>query len=841
MREPHGSAVRPTTLDSAFVRVTVGAVTRLVAGAVILLACASPLCAGQAQYTQRGSAERQAQYSNETYLTPTNVNVATFGNLYSYNVDGYVVAQPLYVPDVLIPSVGTVNVVYVATAHDSVYAFNADVPGAPLWQKSFLSSGVTSVPISAQGCQVVTSYSEVGVTGTPVIDPATNTLYVVAKTQEGTAAPYNYVFRLHALDIATGTEKFGAPVVITASVMNGQDQVTLNSLSDLQRPALLEVNGSIIVGFGSNGCDRAAHGWLLAYNATTLQQEAIFNTSPADPWGSSLWMSGVGPAADSAGNIYVVTANGTFDINTGGADWGDTVLKLTFNGSSFDVADYFTPFNQGTMAGSDLDLGSGAAVLLPDPSPGPYPHLTVAAGKTGTVYLLNRDNLGHYETGAGGADAIVEELPGAVGGIWGAPVYWNNAVYFAGRSDYVKAFPLLNGQLTTPPVESNFAYTLTGIPSLSANGNTNGVLWLVVNGSGGTNLLAAFNASTLQTNLGEIYNTSQNSSRDSLGTVPHFATPLVSNGKVYVGTTTQLKVYGLLPQLKVASGNNQSQLVNTPITISVQAASSYTGAGIGGVPVTFADAGHGGSFNPATATTDSTGNATTIFTLPKAPGTLTVTATSTGYASTSLTETAVAGAPASIGVISGSSQSGTVGTTLAAPLVSKVKDAYGNAVPNIAVTFSDGGLGGVFQPNPATTASNGQASTSYTLPKVSKNGFPITASYGSGTPATYHEIATAGAPASLVTGGGNKQTGAPGTPLAKPLIVTVKDQYGNGVPNVTITFSDGGAGGSFTATTATTNAQGSASTTYTLPGSKGTYTIQAVGGGLSINFTEMAN
>jgi len=814
---------------------------RFLLAVALFLGCVSLTWAAEGQYTQRGGRERQALYGNEIYLNPTNVNVALFGNLYSYDVDGFVVAQPLYVPNVTIPNVGTVNVTYVATAHDSVYAFNADAPGAPLWQTSFLSLGVTTVPISAQGCTAVTNYTEVGIAGTPVIDPATNTLYVVAKTQEGTSAPYTYVFRLHALDITTGGEKFGGPVVITASVMNGTTQVSLATLSALQRPALLEVNESILIGFGSNGCDKAAHGWLLAYNSTTLQQQAVFNSSPAKQWGSSLWMSGVGPAADSSGNIFLVTANGTFDINTGGSDWGDSIMKLTLGASSFSVADSFTPFNQATMAQSDLDLGAGAAVLLPDPSPGPYPHLLVAAGKTGTIYLVNRDNMGKYDTGAGGTDAVVQELPGAVGGIWGAPVYWNNAIYFAGRSDYVKAFPFNNGQLTTPPVQSNFAYTLTGIPSLSANGNNDGILWLVVNGTGGTTLLAAFNASTLQTNLGEIYNSSQNSARDALGNVAHFTIPLVSNGKVYVGTTTQVKVYGLIPEVQVGSGNNQTQTVNQPITLVARAVNPYTSAGIAGVPVTFSNGGKGGSFNPTIATTDSSGNATTIFTMPLVPGNIAITASSTGYSTASFSETAIPGPPAAVSVASGSSQSGVVGTTLPLPLVSKVKDAYGNLIPNVQVTMSDAGLGGTFVPNPATTGTNGQASSTYTLPKVAKNAFPVTASSGSATPATYHETSTAGAPFSMATTGGNKQTAKRGTTLLKSLIVTVKDQFGNGVPNVTVSFSDNGAGGSFSSATAVTNTQGSASTMYTLPNTIGTWTITATAGSLSVNFTEMSN
>lgn len=800
----------------------------------------SVLWAADGQYTQRGGNSRSAQYDNEIFLTPENVNATRFGSVYSYDVDGTVAAQPLYVPNVSIPGAGTVNVLYVATQHDSVFAFNADTPGTglPLWQVSFRNpaNGVNAVPISAQGCSGVTNYTEVGIMGTPVIDPVTNTMYLVAKTQEQAQSGFNYVFRLHALDITTGAEKFGGPTVITASVMHGNTQVTLNTQSNQQRPALLEANGSIFIGFGSNGCDRNAHGWLLAYSASSLQQQAVFNTSPAVVYGSSLWMSGVGPAADAENNIYLVTANGTYDIDKGGSDWGDTILKMTSNGSSFSVTDSFTPFNQATMAQQDLDLGSGGAVLLPPQTSGP-PNLLVATGKTGTIYLVNRDKMGGYNA----TDNVVQELPGAVTSIYGAPVYWNNALYFAGRNDNIKAFPFVNGVITTPPVESNNAYLLTGVPSISANGNSNGILWLVRNltPTSSSTMLTAFNASTLQTNLIEIYDTQQNSARDALGEAPHFVTPLVVNGKVYVGTNTEVKVYGLFPELNPTAGNSQSGTVNTPISLTAQAVNPYTGAGIPNVSVTFSDGGRGGVFSPATVNTDSHGNATTAYTLPKIAGGVTVTATSNGYVSAAFKETAVPGVPATIATVSGFSQSGTVGTTLSAPLVAKVKDAFGNAVTNAQVTFADAGLNGTFQPNPATTGTNGQASTSFTLPTVAKSNLAATASSGSAAPVTFRETSVAGAPTSLVTAAGNKQTGTHGTQLPKALQISLKDQYGNGVPNTTVNFSDNGSGGSFSNPAPVTNSQGATSTLYTLPGAPGTWTITATVGALQVSFTEI--
>jgi hypothetical protein len=815
--------------------------TRIAALVAALVFCASFAWGAEAQYTQRADTNRDAAYTGELYLTPSNVNQNQFGNLFSYNVDGYIAAQPLYVPNVNISGVGVVNVVYVATMHDTVYAFNADASGAPLWQVSFLNSGngVSSEPGSALGCFGVTNFTEEGILGTPVIDPATSTMYLVAKTQEVTGGVTSYVFRLHALDITTGAEKFGGPVIINPSVMNGNTKITLNTKVDMQRPALLESNGSIFITFGSNGCDRNAHGWLVAFNATTLQQQAVFNSSPAKQWGSSIWMSGVGPALDADGNIYVITANGTYDINQGGSDWGDTVLKFTFDGSSLNVDDWFTPSNQQTLAQNDLDFGSGGPVLLPDQSSGPQ-HLLVATGKYGTIYLINRDNMGGYHAN----DQVLQELPSAVGSIWGAPIYWNNALYYAGRQDKIKAFPFVNGSISPTPVETTSDFTLQGIPSLSANGDNNGLLWVVRDKSPSDNtwLLSAFNASTLQTHIQEIYNTEMNSSRDALGTAPHFTTPLVMNGKVFVGTNNQLKVYGLFPVLEPTVGNNQQAAVNTPINLTAQATNPYSGAPIPNAAVSFTDGGRGGTFNPPTATTDANGNAQTTYTLPQSAGNITITAASNGYASATFLEVAVPGPPASVSIISGSSQSGTVTTTLPAPLVVKVKDLYGNWVSGAAVTYSDGGLNGSsFSPNPAITGSNGNASATYTLPTVAKSGYAVTASTGSASPATFHETSLAASPASVGTAGGNQQTGTRGTQLSKPLIAVVKDQYGNNVPNVTVNFTDSGAGGKFSNAHPVTNNMGDASTNYTLPSSPGTYSITAsVSGGFKAIFTEVA-
>jgi hypothetical protein len=817
--------------------------------ATVIVVVAALLCTASAWgqhnvLTQRGDTRRDGQFTTETYLTPSNVNSNQFGSLFSYNVDGYVAAQPLYVSGVNIPNVGVVNVVYVATMHDSVFAFNADAPGtgAPLWQVSLIDAAGSTEPVSLLGCADGNGYSEVGIVGTPVIDLSTNTMYVVAKTIENGTS---YVFNLHALDITTGAEKFGGPQVITASFGN----VTLETYEqyDLQRPALLEVNGAIYIGFGSNGCDTNAHGWLLAYSASTLQQLAVFSSSPGVTWGSSIWMSGVGPSADANGNVYVATANGTFDANTGGLDYGDTVLKLSLEGAAFSVLDYFTPSNQAKMKSGDLDLGSGGVVLLPDDGFTQSATLAIAEGKTGTIYLINTNDMGEYDTKNGG-DGNEEDIVGATQQMYGAPIYWNGYVYTAARQDHIKAFSMANGMLSSTWVfESSLPYTLIGVPTLSANGNEEGtgIFWLVrnTNNTGNVCELSAFNAvnDIGIANLAEIYNTQDVSGRDGLGCTAHFATPLVANGKVYVGTETQLKAYGLFPALTPSSGNNQSATVNTPITISVQASDPYSGAGIAGVPVTFGS-GNKGTFSANPVTTNSAGVATTSYTLAETAGTYALTATSSGYSTASLSEIAVAGPAAAVSVISGSSQSGTVGTTLSLPLVVQAKDSFGNNVSGASVTFSDS-YGGTFSPNPATTGSNGEASTAFTLPTSSHGGFAVTAASGTATSATLHETSVASAPATEAISAGNKQTAAPGTQLTKPLVVVVKDQYGNAVSGVTVTFSDGGAGGSFLNSTPITNSVGQASATYTLPDTAGTYTITAtVNSNVNVvSFTEIAN
>jgi Bacterial Ig-like domain (group 2) len=488
---------------------------------------------------------RTGQNLNETILTPSNVNSAQFGKLFSYPVDGGTYTQPLYVQSVTVGNQGVHNVVYVATEHDSVYAFDADGKvGTPLWHVSFINpaAGITTVP--PPNPDDAFPEGEIGITGTPAIDPASGTLYVVSYTMENGQS----VYRLHALDLGTGAEKLSGPVVVTATVFgtgdgtDGQGNVPFDPAWHVQRQALLLLNGVIYVGFASHGDIRPYHGWLLAYSATTLKQAAVFSDTPNGLQGG-IWESGSGPAVDANGDIYISTGNGTFDAAAGGLDYGDSVLKL--DPSSLAVLDYFTPFNQGTLAAEDFDLGSGGPMLLPD-QPGSHPHLLVVAGKEGRIYALDRDNLGGYS--AVSDIGAVQELTGQIDLNLSTPAYWQGNIYYIGNHDTLRMFSLTNGTLSSAPiVSSQTAFGYPGpIVSISANGLTSGIAWLVNASnfkSGGPAQLYAYDATDVSH---ELYDSTQAGSRDTPGAANKFALPTVFNGKVYVGTASELDVYGLL-------------------------------------------------------------------------------------------------------------------------------------------------------------------------------------------------------------------------------------------------------------------------------------------------------
>lgn len=484
---------------------------------------------------------RTGQNTAETVLTPSNVNTGQFGRAFTVKVDGYVYGQPLYVPGVSIPNKGPRNVLYVVTEHDSVYALDADQRAKPFWKVSLLDRRAHAKPVRSVdiGCEDL--IPEVGITSTPVIDPVSGTIYVLAKSSENKQS----VQKLHALDLATGAEKFGGPRVIDASVPGDGDgsvagTVSFDPLTAHQRAALLLVDGVVYIAWASH-CDIGPyHGWVMGYNATNLQQTTVFNATP-DGGQGGIWMGGGGLSADSLGRVYCVTGNGTFDVDSGGNDYGDSILKLK-PGNEFEVEEYFTPFNQAELNAADLDLGSSGVVLLPDVG-GPIPNLLVTSGKEGTLYLCDRDDMGGYNPTNN--DKIVQSLPAAIpGGLFGTPAFWNGRLYCVGNGDVLKAFSVSNGLLSSDPVSQSIAgFDFPGAtPSISANGDSDGLVWVIKrNGPTAPGVLLAYDATDLTTDM---YNSGLNK-KDKLGPAVKFSVPTVANGKVYVGGIKRVDVFGL--------------------------------------------------------------------------------------------------------------------------------------------------------------------------------------------------------------------------------------------------------------------------------------------------------
>ena len=495
--------------------------------------------------TYHNDSARTGQDLHEDLLNPGNVNPATFGKLFTDPVDGRVYAQPLTVANVDVPGTGQRNLVFVATEHDSVYAFDADNGGAPLWHDSFINpaAGVTTVPTVKAYQQDL--YPEIGITSTPVIDPATNTLYVVAETMEVASRTATVAFRLHALDLATGAEKYGGPEPISASVRGRGaghvgGRVSFDPAFEIQRPALLLENGVVYSSYSSLGDFGPYHGWIIGNSAATLQTLVAFNATPNGSEGG-IWMSGGGLAADDAGQIYALTGNGTFSAATGGKDFGDSFLKLD---SGLHLRDYFTPPNQKQLAAKDLDLGSGGALLIPD-QPGPRPHVLVGGGKEGTLYAINRDNLGHLRPPRKGRPQALAN-PGHA--LFSTPAYFNGIVYAHAVGDVLKAYAISSGSLIGPVEQGTTVYGYPGAtPSISADGAKNGIVWEVRNtGTRGTMGGAALEARDADNIAHLLYSSSVNTDRDGAGTYVKFSVPTVARGKVYVGTQAGLAVYGLL-------------------------------------------------------------------------------------------------------------------------------------------------------------------------------------------------------------------------------------------------------------------------------------------------------
>jgi PQQ-like domain len=506
-----------------------------------------PGCAGVFTYHYDNS--RDGVNPFETILTPANVNSGNFGKLFSYPVDGYIYGEPLYVPGVSIPTVGVRNVVYVVTEHDSVYAFDADGGSrSPLWHTSFINpgAGITTIPSADTGTDDIVP--EIGITSTPVIDPS-GVIYTVAATKENG----EYFQRIHALAITTGSELAFSPQVIDPTVVgNGagaiDDHVSFDALTEGQRAALTEANGRIYIAFASHGDNPPYHGWVLGYSATNLSLATMYIDTPNGSDGG-IWQGGNGIAVDSAGALYFVNGNGTFDANHGGLDYGGTALKLSRlalnKNQVMRPTDYFAPHNQARLSSTDEDMGDPGAVLLPNQRVGPA-HLLITADKNGTVYLLDRDHLGHYRPA--GDTQIPQEVPGLLaGGDWTPPAVFNSVVYFSGYNGPLMAIPLIHGKLSpADTVNSSKVFDYPGVaPSISADGTDGGIVWAIdshLYGSSGPATLDAYDAGTMD----QIYSSGTNSVRDGAGPGVKFTTPTVANGKVYIGTQTELDVYGLL-------------------------------------------------------------------------------------------------------------------------------------------------------------------------------------------------------------------------------------------------------------------------------------------------------
>jgi hypothetical protein len=540
-----------------------------------ILLATSPLAAQVAVITYHNDIFRTGQNLQETTLTPA--TMGGFGKLFAQSVDGQVYAQPLYVPNLPIAGKGTHNVVFIASENDSVYAFDADgntgANAAPLWQAAFANpaNGVTPVTSTDLGC--TNTMPLVGITGTPVIDPETATLYVVAKTREVTAGVVKYYQRLHALNLSTGAENFGGPFAIMTSVAgtcgpNHNGRVEFSALHQFQRAGLVLDHGILFVAFASHCdiCDIDPYtGWLMAFNPKTGKLLDTFNDGPDQAISycrAGIWQAGAAPASDLDGNLFFATGNGYFNANTGGNDFGDSTMKLSLAKTGLVIADYFTPYNQASLDGGDLDLGSGGVLLLPD-QPGPNPHLLAQVGKEGSIYLINRENMGKFN--ANGDTQIVQELANAIGGVWGMPAYFNGTVYFGGSVDSLKGFSLTNGLFgAAPSSQSTNVFGGYGpTPSVSANGNKGGIVWAVDTvgyTSGDPAVLYAYDATNL---ANQLFSSGQNPARDQMGPAAKFPVPTIANGKVYTGTANTVEVFGLLPN------SPNFQLTATPASLPV--------------------------------------------------------------------------------------------------------------------------------------------------------------------------------------------------------------------------------------------------------------------------------
>ena len=481
----------------------------------------TPPSAQSGYLTWKFNNQRTGLQPNETILTPANVNATQFGEKFSNPIDGWAYAQPLYVPNVTIAGAKH-NVVFVATEHATVFAFDADSAGPPLWKTSFLGPGITTVPTGNN--PLIPVQPEVGITATPVIDGSTGTLYALAQTVE------NGVFanKLHALDITTGAERPGSPAVLSDPAFVDKQE--------FERCALLLANGNVYIAYASYGDIEPYKGFIFAFNATTMAKVAVWNVTPTGSEGG-IWMGAAGPAADANGNIFVAVGNGTWD---GVTNFGQSVVKLD---PTLHVMDFFAPFNANQLNVGDHDLGAGGVLLVPDQT-GAFPHEAVVCGKNEPIFVINRDNMG--KKGVADDNQIIQSVHNQLGGpglqdedhCFTTAAFFQQTLYFIGNNDVIKAFSLdaASGKLSvTPTSQGSFVFPFPGgQPVVSSNGATNGIVWAVDQSF--TSSLHAFDATNVSR---EIFRSA------SIGQAAKWAVPTVIDGKVFVATKNRLVVFGL--------------------------------------------------------------------------------------------------------------------------------------------------------------------------------------------------------------------------------------------------------------------------------------------------------
>jgi beta-lactam-binding protein with PASTA domain len=494
--------------------------------------------------TSRYDNSRSGVNSNETTLTTANVNSTSFGKLGEFTVDGQIDGQILYLNQLNIPGTGQKNVIYAATENDSVYAFDADsvsgTTGTFLWKTSVVPAGESPVDSASLPCGNLPLN---GVTATPVIDRTLNAIYVVAMTKDGSG---NIIDRIHALNLTTGKELFGGPTTIAATYPGtggNSSGGVVTFLPNVQhdRAALLESNGVIYTTWsGLDGDCGNYSAWVITYNASTLAAAAVIDLVPNDAWGG-MWMGGGGPAADAAGNVYVITGNGNTGHDTPGSNsyYGNSFVKLA-NSGSLSVADYFTPSNTVSEDDADEDFGSAGPTLLPDlvDASNVTQHLAIGAGKDGNMYVVSRDNMGQFHAAT---NQVHQQVQISNSLNFYSPVYFNGTVYVGPYNTRVEAYAMTQTLLSTTPTSQTTQAIGSGV-TISANGTSDAIVWVVSNS---LQAMYAFDANNLATQL---YNTTQAAAnRDTPTSISgHFIAPMVMNGKVFFGTSSTVAVYGLL-------------------------------------------------------------------------------------------------------------------------------------------------------------------------------------------------------------------------------------------------------------------------------------------------------